>query len=198
MGEPRRLNRQYDIPRKMWDKQKILSDQKLSKEFGLKTKKEIWKAETRVRNYRKLARTLLAGNVDNYQVRHDEILGKLINMGIFTKDHKLEDVLKLQSIDLLERRLQTQVLRKGLSLTADQARQLITHKHIAVNGKVRNAPSSIITINDTISYSNSKIKAVIERQSETKGKSTLKPKDDKEVVKVAETAEVKKSEGNKE
>jgi small subunit ribosomal protein S4 len=174
MGEPRKLSRKYDVPRKLHDKQKMVIDDKLTKEYGLKVKKEIWKAESVVRNYRKLARSLLAGNVDNYEKRHAEILGRLQKIGIFTKDHTIDDVLKLQASDLLERRLQTQVFRRGLALTPNQARQLIVHGHIIVNGVKRTAPGSIVYANDSIAYKDTKIKAVIDKSLEQKGKPALK------------------------
>lgn len=174
MGEPKKLSRKYEVPRKIHDKQKMILDNKLKEEYGLKTKKEIWKAETIVRNYRKIARGLLAGNVDNYEKRQAELLGKLEKIGIFTKDHSIEDVLKLQASDLLERRLQTQVFRKGLALTPNQARQLIVHGHIIVNGVKRTAPGSIVHANDSIAYKTTKIKAVIDKSLEQKGKPVLK------------------------
>ena len=176
MGEPKRLNRQYDVPRKLHDKQKMIIDRKLEREYGLKTKTEIWKAESVVRNYRKLARKLLAGNVDNYDKRMSELLGRLQKIGIFTKDHTIDDVLKLQASDLLERRLQTQVFRRGLSLTPKQARQLITHGHIIVNGTKRTAPGSLVMAGDSIAYINTKIKAVIDKAQEQKGKPFIKEK----------------------
>lgn len=185
MGEPKRLNRQYDVPRMKWNKQKIKSDKKIIADFGLKRKKEIWKAETMVRNYRKKARLLLAGRVDDYATRKDELLGKLIRLGIFTKDHKIEDVLKLSANDILDRRLQTIVFRKGLSITPNQARQLITHGHILVNGKVRKTPSSLIYEKDSVSYSNTKIKNEIEKSIENKGKVNTSEK-----TKTEETKEV--------
>jgi small subunit ribosomal protein S4 len=40
----------------------------------------------------------------------------------------------------LERRLQTIVYRKGLARSPKQARQLITHGHIAVNGRKLTIP----------------------------------------------------------
>jgi small subunit ribosomal protein S4 len=174
MGEPRKLSRRYDVPRKLHDKQKMIIDNKLTKEYGLKTKKEIWKAESVVRNYRKVARSLLAGNVDNYEKRHAELLGRLQKMGIFTKDHTIDDVLKLQASDILERRLQTQAFRRGLALTPNQARQLIVHGHIIVNGVKRTAPGSIVMAGDSIAYKNTKIKAVIDKSLEQKGKPALK------------------------
>jgi small subunit ribosomal protein S4 len=182
MGEPRRLSRKYSVPKKMWNKQKILQERNIINEYGLKTKKEVWKAETLVRKFRKIARNLLAGSADDYNKRHDELFSKLINLGILTKDNVLEDVLKLQTTDVLERRLQTQVFKKGLSLTPKQARQLITHGHIAVNGVIRTAPSSFVKIKDEISYASSKIKAVVDRSIEEKGKINIKeePKEKKE------------------
>lgn len=176
MGDPKRLSRLYDVPRMKWNKQRIKVDKHVLETYGLRRKKEIWKAETEVRKLRKRARLLLAGRVDDYSTRKDELLNKLINLGIFTKEHKIEDVLKLNLTDYLERRLQTLVFKKGLALTANQARQLITHGHIAVNGKVRNIPGSIIDAKSSISYSNSEIKEKIERMSESKGKEVVKGK----------------------
>jgi len=180
MGDPKRLNRLYDIPRMKWNKQKIKSDKKLTEEYGLRTKKEIWKAETEVRKFRKRARLLLAGGVDDYSTRKDELLGKLVRLGILTKEHKVEDVLKLNVTDMLDRRLQTLVFRKGLAMTSNQARQLITHGHIAVNGKKRTVPGSLIISSESVSYTNTKIKNEIEKATESKGKPVVKdkPKDE--------------------
>ncbi len=186
MGEPRRLSRKYDVPRKLYDKQKMIIDRKLEREYGLKTKREIWKAESVVRNYRKIARSLLAGNVDDIDKRTNELLSRLQKIGIFTKDHTIEDVLKLQASDMLERRLQTQVFRRGLALTPKQSRQLITHGHIIVNGIRRTAPSSIVYANDSIAYIDTKIKAAIDRAQEQKGKPFLKTKPKEEKKEEAE------------
>jgi small subunit ribosomal protein S4 len=176
MGDPKRLDRKYDVPRMKWNKQKIKADKQIFEEYGLRRKKEIWKAETEVRNYRKRARLLLAGRVDDYSTRKDELLNKLIKMGIFTKEHKIEDVLKLNLTDILDRRLQTIVFKTGLAITPNQARQLITHGHIAINGKVRKVPGSIVYVNDSVSYNQVKIKNVIEKMSENKGKPVVKEK----------------------
>ncbi len=189
MGDPKRLDRKYDVPRMKWNKQKIRTDKQLFEEYGLRRKKELWKAETEVRNFRKRARLLLAGRVDDYSTRKDELLNKLVRLGIFTKEHKIEDVLKLSLTDYLDRRLQTLVFRKGLALTPSQARQIITHGHIAINGKVRKVPGSIINANESISYSNTQIKDMIEKMSEKKGKPIIKDK--KEISEKKETIEKK-------
>lgn len=176
MGDPKRLDRKYDVPRMKWNKQKIRTDKQITQDYGLRRKKEIWKAETEVRNYRKRARLLLAGRVDDYSTRKDELLNKLIKLGIFTKEHKVEDVLKLNLTDILDRRLQTIVFKTGLAMTPNQARQLITHGHIAINGKVRKVPGSIVCVNDSVSYNQTKIKDMVEKMTQNKGKTVVKEK----------------------
>jgi len=192
MGDPKRLNRKYDVPKMKWNKQKIKAEREISDDYGLRRKKELWKAETEVRNFRKRARLLLAGRVDDYSTRKDELLNRLVKIGIFTKEHKIEDVLKLNLTDYLDRRLQTLVFKNGLALSPDQARQLITHGHIAVNGKVRKIPGSIIDGNESVSYSNTQIKNMIEKMLEKKGKpATIAAKEEIKEAVVEESKEWK-------
>ncbi|MDR3236682.1 MAG: 30S ribosomal protein S4 [Prevotellaceae bacterium] len=51
---------------------------------------------------------------------------------------------------LLESRLDNLVYRLGIAPTRAAARQLVTHRHIVVDGKICNIPSRIIKIGDTI------------------------------------------------
>ena len=51
---------------------------------------------------------------------------------------------------LLERRLDNVVFRLGLARTRMEARQMVDHKHITVNGKVINIPSYLISVGDVI------------------------------------------------
>jgi small subunit ribosomal protein S4 len=53
-------------------------------------------------------------------------------------------------INSLERRLDSAVYRLGLSATRTDARQLVRHKHIQVNGKSVNIPSYLIKTGDKI------------------------------------------------
>ncbi len=52
---------------------------------------------------------------------------------------------------LLERRLDNAIFRAGFASSRNQARQLVRHKHILVNGKKVNIPSFLISENDVIS-----------------------------------------------
>lgn len=53
-------------------------------------------------------------------------------------------------INSLERRLDSAVFRLGLSATRTDARQLVRHKHIQVNGKSVNIPSYLLKAGDKI------------------------------------------------
>ncbi|MEO5674186.1 MAG: 30S ribosomal protein S4 [Chitinophagales bacterium] len=52
---------------------------------------------------------------------------------------------------LLEGRLDNTIYRMGITSTRRAARQLVSHKHITVNGKVANVPSMILKPGDVIS-----------------------------------------------
>ena len=54
-------------------------------------------------------------------------------------------------LSLLERRLDNVVYRLGLGSSRDQARQIVNHTHILVNGKMVNIPSYQIKVGDVIS-----------------------------------------------
>ncbi len=57
----------------------------------------------------------------------------------------LEDVLTMTPENVLDRRLQTQVYLQGLSSTVKQARQLIVHGHISIDGAVARVPGILVT-----------------------------------------------------
>jgi len=51
---------------------------------------------------------------------------------------------------LLERRLDTIVQRSGFASSRPQARQLVLHGHVRVNGRKVNIPSYLVNVNDEI------------------------------------------------
>ncbi|MDH5673613.1 MAG: 30S ribosomal protein S4 [Myxococcales bacterium] len=53
-------------------------------------------------------------------------------------------------LNLLERRLDSAVFRLGLGSTRTEARQLVRHKHVKVNGRTVNIPSFLLRPGDTI------------------------------------------------
>lgn len=57
---------------------------------------------------------------------------------------------------LLERRLDSVVFRMGLARTRKEARQIVDHKFVTVNGKVVNIPSYLVKAGDVIEIKESK------------------------------------------
>jgi small subunit ribosomal protein S4 len=144
MGDPRKKRKQYQTPRKAFQKERIEKERDLKKVYGLKNKRELFRAETIIRGKRATARKLLALGLENRLKREKELLDSLKKLGILNASPTLDDVLVLTPETLLERRLQTIVWRKGFANTPKQARQFIVHGHIAVDGKRLDKPSYIV------------------------------------------------------
>jgi small subunit ribosomal protein S4 len=75
----------------------------------------------------------------------NELLTRLKKLGILAETSALDNVLDLSIEDLLERRLQTIVFRKGLTRTIFQSRQLITHGHVNIGNRRVTVPSYIVS-----------------------------------------------------
>jgi len=141
----RRLRKKYKSPRSPWDKMQIAEEKKLLKEYGLKNKKELLRAMEILRNFRRRARELEA---EKNPIERKRLLDKLVKMGIMETGKELDDVLALTVRDILNRRLQTVVFKKGLCKTIKHARQLIVHGKIEVNGRRVDTPSYIVALEE--------------------------------------------------
>lgn len=140
-----RQHKKYETPRRPWDRARIEAEKKIKQNYGLRRKKEIWRAESILRNYRRLARELAASKDKE---KEKILIDKLVKMGLLTPASDLDDVLALTVDKLLERRLQTIAFKKGLAKTVREARQLIVHGHIGVNEKRVRWPGMLVTLSD--------------------------------------------------
>jgi len=52
---------------------------------------------------------------------------------------------------LLERRVDNVVFRAGFAQSRDDARQLVRHRHVLVNGKILKTPSAMLRVGDVVS-----------------------------------------------
>ncbi|MFA5106153.1 MAG: 30S ribosomal protein S4 [Candidatus Micrarchaeia archaeon] len=145
MGDPRRLKTKYETPRKQWDTDRISTESKLVSEYGLKNIRELWVALAELKKVRREARRLLSVG-DEGAEESKKVLGKLTRLGIGTNIDTLDKILTLDVRDFLERRLQTRVLKRGLARTTNQARQLIAHGFVAVNGRKVTSPSYMVPV----------------------------------------------------
>ena len=148
MGKPKFSRKKYETPSHPWQEDRIKAENELIKKYGLKNKREIWKAETRLRKYRGQARELLArvgGGDTQSKKESDQLLMHLNRVNILPSNSTLDDVLTLETESILSRRLQTLTYLKGLANTPTQARQLISHGHIAICNRKVTVPSYIVT-----------------------------------------------------
>ncbi len=145
----RKQHKKYNTPRKLFEKDRIDSENKLLQEFGLKNKREIWKAEYAIEKLRNQAKKLITASQDEQQV----FISKLHSKGFISKDAKIDDILALTKEAIFGRRLQTVVFKKGIAKTAKEARQLIVHKHIKVGDEKVNIPSYSVDLSEENSIS---------------------------------------------
>lgn len=68
----------------------------------------------------------------------------------YTRAKKMPGITGENLLSLLERRLDNVVFRLGLAATRKQARQVVRHGHITVNGKRCDIPSALVDVNDVV------------------------------------------------
>lgn len=71
----------------------------------------------------------------------------------YNKAKKMQGVTGENLLNLLETRLDNVVFRLGLASTRRQARQVVRHGHITVNGKRLDIPSAIVSVGDIVAVS---------------------------------------------
>jgi small subunit ribosomal protein S4 len=64
MGDPRKAKKSYTRPRSIWTSDQISSELYVVGSYGLRNKKELWKAQTEIARIRNQARALLAISTD--------------------------------------------------------------------------------------------------------------------------------------
>jgi small subunit ribosomal protein S4 len=144
MGDPKKQRKKFDPPRFPWQIDALDAELKLLGQYGLRNKREIWRHKTLLSKYRGIGRSLLGMSTEERKRQEKQLLDRLHRLGILPEEAALDDVLDLTLEDILERRLQTLVFQRGLAQSIQQSRQLITHGHIAIDGKRTSTPSYLV------------------------------------------------------
>ena len=157
MGDPKKQKNKYSKPRHPWQAKRIDYEKGLLKKYGLKNKKEIWKAVSFLEKVKKQAQNLIASTTKQAEKEKKQLLDKLAKLNLIMRDAKIEDVLDINVEAALNRRLQSIVIKKELAQTPKQARQLIIHRHITIGERIVTIPSYMIPLEeeDLINFSNS-------------------------------------------
>jgi small subunit ribosomal protein S4 len=145
MGDPRRLKKKYFPPRHPWIKERIDSERELTREYALKTKKEIYKLDSILKKFKDQAKKLIAATTKQAEKEKKQMMQRLQKLALIQSEAALDDVLGLTLKDIMERRLQNLVFKKGLARTQAQSRQFIVHEHIMIGNKKITAPNYLVS-----------------------------------------------------
>ena len=219
MGDPKFSRRKYDKPAHPWEGDRIKEENELLMKYGLKNKSELWRAKSFVGGLRAQSRELQARTRTGdpqAKIETDQLLKRCARLSLLPVDGAtLNDVLSLGTEQILQRRLQTVIYRKGFAYTPKQARQLIVHGHTAIGPRkvtipgyiVKRGEEELIQYHSTSPIANDmhpmrpkpdELKAKLEAET------AAKPKPEEEKIKVAKpklkkiiTTELKEEESEK-
>jgi len=136
-------------PRRPYEKERLDNELRLCGEYGLKSKREIWRTRLALSKVRRTARVLLTlDEKDEKRLFEGEaLMRRLHRLGILDESKiKLDYVLALTIEDFLERRLQTRVFKLGLAKSIHHARVLIRQRHVRVRSQIVNVPSFVVRV----------------------------------------------------
>jgi small subunit ribosomal protein S4 len=171
MGDPKNPRRVWKKPKRPLNYDLKMEELKTLGTFGLKTKRELWKAHTELSRLRHQARSLLALRQEIRKTKEPILLQSLSKVGLVEENSTLDDVLNLQVTDLLSRRLQTIVQKKFSFKTPYQARQAVVHGHIMIGDRIVNVPSYVVGMieeKDVHLSPDSTLKDLLEKQQKDK------------------------------
>jgi len=141
----RKLRKKFKKPKVSWETNLIKENKKLSEEYGLRRKKEILVTQEVLRGFRRRARLLIA---EKDEKKEKILIDKIVKMGLLTAGKGLDDVLTLNVKDVLNRRLQSIVFKKGIATSPLHARQMIVHGHVRVKGRKIKFPSYLVSVDE--------------------------------------------------
>ena len=166
MGDPKYPRRVWRKPKRPLNYELKMEELKTLGTFGLRTKRELWKAHTELSRVRQQARSLLSLRQEVRAEKEPILMKSLARIGLVSSDSTLDDVLNLTAHDLLSRRLKTIVTKKLGFKTPYQARQAVIHGHIMIGERKVDIPSYTVTVEeeDSVHFApESKIPAMLEK-----------------------------------
>jgi small subunit ribosomal protein S4 len=140
LGDPKKARKKFSRPRSPWRADQLAQELYLLGTFGLRNKRELWRAQTQLSSVRKQARILLAATQAVREREEKKLLDSLHKKGLIGEGATLDDILSLTVEDMLARRLQSMVFKRGMALSPLHSRQLIVHGHVAVGERIITIP----------------------------------------------------------
>lgn len=153
MGDPKKIRKKYTPPSHPWQRTRIDAEKPIVRQYGVKNKREIWKMDALLRSFKTQGKKLIIATTAQAMKEKQNLLKKLQRYGFVGTDATVDQILGLTLNDIMNRRLQTIVVKKGLARTVRQARQMITHKHITVKEKKISSPSYLVSLEEEANIS---------------------------------------------
>ncbi|MGV8140928.1 MAG: 30S ribosomal protein S4 [Candidatus Woesearchaeota archaeon] len=150
MGDIKKVRKKYSKPNHPWRIERITEENQIIKEYGIPKKTELWKTKAKLESFKNQAKTVSARTDTQADIEKKNLVKKLESLSLI-KEATLEAILGISIKDLLNRRLQTIVYKKGYAKTMSQARQMIIHRHILIGGKINTSPSYIVRVSEEAS-----------------------------------------------
>ena len=122
MGDPKKSRKTFRRPRQIWTTDQLSSELYLIGSYGLRSKSELWKAQTKVADIRNQARELLALTIEARQAQETKLLNYLQRIGLVKESATLDDNAK----------------------SPQQSRQLVVHGHVSIGERIINIPGYIV------------------------------------------------------
>jgi small subunit ribosomal protein S4 len=199
MGDPKKPKKKYSTPTHPWQKERIDEEKGLIKEYGMKNKRELWKLESKLTNFKDQTKKLASLTTEQSVKEKKQLMDKLQSLGLIKKEADSGEILGLGLKDLLERRLQTIIFKKGLAKSIKQARQFVVHGHVFVDDKKITKPNYLVSVREEslIKFSPSSALADElhpERIEKKKGiKKKIKKEEKKEAEEIVSEEELEKT-----
>ena len=147
MGDIKKIKKKYSKPAHPWRIARIEEENKICKEYGIPYKTELWKMVAKLGSFKNQAKNLSTSGTVQSQKEMQNLLQKLRGYKLVEQDSS-DAILGITLKNLLDRRLQTVVFKKGFAKSVKQARQMITHRHVLINNKIVSSPSYIVRVSE--------------------------------------------------
>jgi small subunit ribosomal protein S4 len=145
MGDPKKSRKRWQGPRHPWKKDNLIKELSLVGKFGLRNKRELWCSNSVLKSYRKQAGAILALEESERAIKEKDLINKLSKLGLLNEDAVLDSILGLSVEDILERRLQTILIKNNKATTPYQARQMIVHGHVRIANRRVSSPGYLVS-----------------------------------------------------
>ena len=113
MGDPKKPKKKYTTPSHPWQRVRMEKETAIRKLYGVTIKKEIWKMDSIRKTFADRIKSLIADTTEQAKKEREQIVQRLTRLGLIDLNAKIDDILGLSLEDVMERRLQTLVWKKG-------------------------------------------------------------------------------------